>query len=321
MNVTHETIRAWAYESITQEELGLRALATAIDDSFADVVRALSECAGRVVVTGIGKSGHIGKKISSTFASTGTRSFFVHPAEASHGDLGMIDLRDIVIAISKSGESNELADVIAYCVRFGIDIVAITSELESNLAELATYVLLIPAIEEACPLGLAPTTSTTMALALGDALAIACLRIRGFQSKAFRDFHPGGKLGRKFVRVSDVMHTAEMVPLVSCEASLDEAVEEMNRAQFGCVGAVDAAGKLIGVFTDGDLRRSYNKNLSSLGFGQLMNKNPQVIRAESVIEDAMKILSKYRIPSVFVCDKGRPIGIIHLHDFLQRKFI
>jgi arabinose-5-phosphate isomerase len=312
---------AWARNTIRQEQLGLGILADSLGISFAIVVRALMACTGRVIVVGMGKSGHIGKKIASTFASTGTPSFFVHPAEASHGDLGMIDPSDVVIAISKSGESSELSDVIGFCVRFGIVLVAITSDSDSSLARSASHTLLVPAVTEACPLGLAPTTSTTMVLALGDALAIACLRMRNFQPTAFRNFHPGGKLGQKLTRVGDVMHRGESLPLVPSVASLAEAVKEISRVRFGCVGIVDALGRLVGVFTDGDLRRSFAVGMGEGYVKDYMNTSPRVVTAEELIEDVLYIFSNARIPSIFICDDAVPIGILHVHDFLQRRLI
>lgn len=303
------------------ESAAIAALVERVDSAFRSCVEIILACHGRVVVTGIGKSGHIGKKIAATFASTGTPSLFVHPAEASHGDLGMIEKRDVVIAISKSGESPELSDILTYCRRFAIPVIAITACTESSLGKAADHLLLLPEIEEACPLGLAPTTSTTMTLALGDALAIACLRARDFKPAQFREFHPGGKLGQKLTRVKDVMHSPEMLPLVSEEAEVRLAVMEMSRGRFGCVGVCDAAGKLVGIFTDGDLRRHIGDlNLSSR-ISALMTPQPYQIDPEALIADVSYLFTEKRIPSVFVCQDGKPVGLVHVHDLLQKGFV
>lgn len=308
-------------QTIRSEAVGLEKLANCLNSGFVDAATCILQAKGRVVVAGMGKSGHIGKKIAATFASTGTPALFVHPAEASHGDLGMIDKRDVVIAISKSGESPELGDILTYCRRFAIPVIAITANAESSLGKAADHLLLLPAQEEACPLGLAPTTSTTMMLALGDALAIACLRARDFQPAQFREFHPGGKLGQKLTRVKDVMHGREMLPLVPEGAEVRLAVVEMSRGRFGCVGICDEAGKLIGIFTDGDLRR----HIASLDLASpvraLMTTQPYQIDPDALIADVSYLFTEKRIPSVFVCQNGKPVGLVHVHDLLQKGFV
>jgi arabinose-5-phosphate isomerase len=311
----------WGAASILQEADGLKFLAVSLDKNFANAVQLILSCAGRVVVSGIGKSGHVGKKIAATFASTGTPSFFVHPAEASHGDLGMISKRDIVIALSKSGESPEFADIINYCHRFEIPLIAITAVATSSLAKAATHLLLLPQVPEACPMGLAPTTSTTMTLALGDALAVACIKARDFKPENFKIFHPGGKLGQKLVRVRDVMHSGDELPLLNPDSTVSEAVLEMSKGRFGCVGIVDDSGSLVGIFTDGDLRRHFKAENLELKMKDLMSTDPQQLDPEILVADVVSIFSRQRIPSAFVCESGKPIGLIHIHDLFQRGFL
>jgi arabinose-5-phosphate isomerase len=310
-----------ALQLIEAEAAAVASLSASINESFRQCVELILQCRGRIIVTGIGKSGHIGRKIAATFASTGTPSLFVHPAEASHGDLGMIEKRDIVIAISKSGESPELSDILTYCRRFAIPMIAITARAGSSLGRLASHLLLLPDIDEACPLGLVPTTSTTMMLVLGDALAVACLKARDFQPAQFREFHPGGKLGQKLTRVKDVMHGHEKLPLISEAAEVRQAIVEMSRGRFGCVGVCAADGKLIGVFTDGDLRRHIDHLDLSCPISALMTRNPYQIDPDALVEDVSYLFTEKRIPSVFVCQNGKPVGLVHVHDLLQKGFV
>jgi arabinose-5-phosphate isomerase len=320
--MTPETIIEYGAEIIEKEAQGLLSLSKSLGRNFSETVNTLVNCNGRVIVTGIGKSGHIARKIASTFASTGTPASFIHPAEASHGDLGMIETRDVVIALSKSGESMELSDTLAYCRRFGIPIIGITANPSASLAQLASQLLLIPEIEEACPLGLAPTTSTTMILALGDALAGACLRARNFQASQFKVFHPGGKLGQKLSRVRDVMHGIDELPLVPQTARLTEAVVEMSRGRFGCVGVLNADRRLTGIFTDGDLRRHFQTATDlSHPIASLMHPSPEQISPEALVADVAHLFTARRIPSVFACVDDKPVGIVHVHDLLQKGFI
>ena len=241
--------------AIQNEASGLMQLSESLGSEFDSAVRLILACSGRLVVTGIGKSGHVGRKISATFSSTGTPSLFVHPAEASHGDLGMISRSDVIIAISKSGETPELRDVVSYSRRFGIPLIGMTSGAESALGSVADVLLLMPNATEACPMGLAPTTSTTMMLALGDALAIACLKHRNFRATDFKEFHPGGKLGMRLKRARDIMYAGAEMPIVTSGSPLSAAILEMTRTRLGCVGIVNSDGLLTGIFTDGDLRR------------------------------------------------------------------
>jgi arabinose-5-phosphate isomerase len=312
--------RAVARRVIRAEIEGLERLSSGLEAAF---VAALDICAavrGRVAVTGIGKSGHIARKIASTLASTGTPAQFVHPAEASHGDLGMIGDGDAIIALSNSGGTDELSDIVAYSRRFEIPLVAITSGRLSPLAEAADVVLLLPPAAEACPMGLAPTTSTTMMLTLGDAIAIALLERKGFSTADFHRFHPGGQLGRQLLRVSDIMHTGDAIPLVPPEMPMSEAIVVMSSKSFGCVGVRAPDGRLVGVITDGDLRRHMGGGLLALPVAQVMHPNPKTIAANRLAGEALAMMTG-RLPattSLFVVDEAeRPTGFVHMHDCLR----
>ena len=309
-----------ARQVLAAEAAGLRALSVSLDDAFARAVDVLAGCTGRVAVSGMGKSGHVGRKIAATFASTGTPALFVHPAEASHGDLGMIVPGDAVLALSNSGETAELADLVAHCRRFGVPLVAVTGRASSTLARAADVALLLPPSPEACPMGLAPTTSTTMQLALGDALAVALLTRRGFTASDFRAYHPGGKLGAKLKRVRDLMHTGEAMPLGPADMPMDRALLVMTGKGFGCLGAVDEAGRLVGVLTDGDLRRGMGPDLLSRRVAELMNREPRTIGAEALAGEALRAMNEgaRRVTTLFVVDAdGRAQGILHVHDLLR----
>ena len=313
-------VLAVARAVLAAEAAGLRALDTSLDDAFVTAVDRLADCRGRVVVSGMGKSGHIARKIAATFASTGTPSLFVHPAEASHGDLGMIVPGDVVLAISNGGETAELADLVEHARRFGIALFAMTGRAGSSLARAADVVLLLPAAAEACPMGLAPTTSTTMALALGDALAVALLTRRGFSADDFQAFHPGGRLGSRLRRVRDLMHRGETMPLAPPDLPMGQVLLEMTGKGFGCVGVVDAAGRLCGVMTDGDLRRGMGPDLLGLRLRDLMNPAPLTIGAEALAADALRVMNTGIRPvtSLFAVDTAdRPVGIVHIHDLLR----
>ena len=305
---------------LATEATGLRALAAALDERFARAVALLAEAAGRVVVSGMGKSGHVGRKIAATLASTGTPALFVHPAEASHGDLGMIVAGDAVLALSNSGETPELADLVAHTRRFGLPLVAVTAGAGSALAQAADVVLLLPPAAEACPMGLAPTTSTLMQMALGDALAVALLTRRGFTATEFRRFHPGGRLGARLRRVRELMHTGDAVPLAPPETRMDRALLLMTEKRFGCLGVVDAEGRLAGVVTDGDLRRHMGPALLTRRVAEVMTAQPRVIGAEAMAVEALATMNAPARPvtSLFVVDPaGRPVGILHIHDLLR----
>jgi arabinose-5-phosphate isomerase len=301
------------------EIAGLEALVAELDGSFSAAVETLAQVKGRVTVTGMGKSGHIARKIAATLSSTGTPAQFVHPAEASHGDLGMLAEGDAVLALSNSGDTAELEDIVAYTRRFRIPLLAMTRGGGSALAEAADVTLLLPASAEACPMGLAPTTSTTMMLALGDALAVALLERKGFSSGDFQVLHPGGKLGQKLLRVADIMHDGDAVPLVRRNAVMAEAILVMTTKSFGCVGVTDDAGRLIGIVTDGDLRRHMaDDDLLRATVDKVMSGKPKTIRPQALAAEALGQMNASAITSLFaVDDKRRPLGILHIHDCLR----
>jgi arabinose-5-phosphate isomerase len=300
------------------EIAGLEALVADLDGSFSAAVDRLAQVRGRVTVTGMGKSAHIARKIAATFSSTGTPAQFVHPAEASHGDLGMIADGDAVLALSNSGDTAELADIVAYTRRFRIPLLAMTRRDGSTLAKAADVTLLLPATAEACPMGLAPTTSTTMMLALGDALAVALLERKGFSPADFQVFHPGGQLGQKLLRVADIMHDGDAIPLVRRDTAMAEAILVMTTKSFGCVGVTDDAGKLLGIVTDGDLRRHMGDDLLRLPVDKVMSGRPKTIRPQALAAEALGLMNAAAITSLFaVDDKGRPLGILHIHDCLR----
>lgn len=311
-----------ALRTLELERAGLDSLAAALDGAlgraFAEAVALIGGCSGRVIVTGMGKSGHVARKISATLASTGAPAIYVHPAEASHGDLGMIQTQDVILALSWSGETPELADLITYAGRFRIPLVAMTSREDSALARAADVRLVLPAAEEACPNGLAPTTSTTMQLTLGDALAVALLEARGFTAQDFRVFHPGGKLGAKLVLVRDLMHRAETLPLTPLGATMAQAVLEISSKGFGCVGVVDAEGRLAGIVTDGDLRRHMRPDLMTAPVAEVMTRNPRSVAPEALAAAALEVMNAKKIMALFVVDAaGAPCGLVHMHDLLR----
>jgi arabinose-5-phosphate isomerase len=299
------------------EATGIEALARSLDEAFTRALDLLSEVTGRVIVTGMGKSGHVARKVAATLASTGTPASFVHPAEASHGDLGMVTTHDAVLAFSNSGETPELADLVNYAKRYQIPLIGITGRSGSTLATAADAALVLPNSQEACPMGLAPTTSTTVMLALGDAIAVAMLERKGFSADDFRALHPGGKLGRKLLRVGTIMHTGEAVPLVAPETSMAEALIVMSSKSFGCVGIVSGDGPLLGIVTDGDLRRHMSDNFLSLTAGEVMTANPKTIRPDALASEALGFMTHRSITNLFVVEDGRPVGIVHVHDCLR----
>ncbi|PWR22155.1 KpsF/GutQ family sugar-phosphate isomerase [Zavarzinia compransoris] len=304
---------------LSTEVAGLNLLAESLDGRFSAAVGRIAEAAGRVIVSGMGKSGLVGKKISATLASTGTPAIFVHPAEASHGDLGMITPNDVVICLSNSGETHELADIIAYTRRHQITLIAITAGAKSTLAQASDILLALPAgAAEACPLGLAPTTSTTMQLALGDALAVALMARRGFTAEQFKSFHPGGKLGSRLIRVGDLMHTGDEVPLAPADARMEQVILTITSKRFGCAGIVDSAGHLVGAITDGDLRRKMGPDLLNMPARDVMTQGPRTTRANALAAEALFLMNKHAITALFVADDARkPVGILHIHDLLR----
>lgn len=294
---------------------------TLSDGSLTNALDLMQNSNGRIIITGMGKSGHIGKKIAASLASTGTPSFFVHPAEASHGDLGMITEEDVVIAISNSGESKELLDIINYCKRFGISLIAITKNPESSLGKAGDIVLKLPNNGEACPLGLAPTSSTTATLVLGDILTIGMIERNGFSKSDFNDRHPGGKLGSILQRVSDLMHTGEDIPLLEENIDMRSALLEMTSKRLGCVGFVNNEGELTGILTDGDLRRCLSSQILEQKASNLMTKNPKTINKDALASEAIKIMHDKKITNLFVVENSKPIGVIHIHDLLNNGVV
>lgn len=312
---------ASALRTLAAERDGLTILMEAIGNGlgrpFTAAVETIAAARGRVIVTGMGKSGHVGRKITATFASTGTPAHYVHPAEASHGDLGMIQTDDVIIALSWSGETAELADIIGYSRRFRVPLVAMTSNADSTLGRAADICLTLPKAKEACPNGLAPTTSTTIQLALGDALAVALLERRGFTAENFRVFHPGGKLGARLKLVRDIMHVGERLPLVGVEARMGEAIEEIGRKGFGAVIVVNGDGTLAGIVTDGDLRRNLRPDLATLPVSAIMTKTPRTIAPDALVATALEMEEASRITALIVVEGNRPVGLVHYLDLLR----
>jgi arabinose-5-phosphate isomerase len=310
-----------ALRTLETEQHGIAALAEALKGDlsvpFTRAVETILAAPGRLIISGMGKSGHVGRKIAATLASTGTPSHFVHPSEASHGDLGMIQKDDVILAMSWSGESLELADLIAYAERDDVTLIAFTSQAESSLGRAADICLTLPRAKEACPHGLAPTTSTTMQLALGDALAIALLESRGFTSQDFRRYHPGGKLGAQLRQVRAIMHTGERLPLVQPSTSMSDAVLTISAKGLGCVIVTDPEGRLLGLITDGDLRRHMAQDLLSKKVEAIMTKTPKVIAPETLIAEALEIMEQRKISSLVVVENERPVGLIHILDLLR----
>jgi arabinose-5-phosphate isomerase len=312
---------AAARRTIDTERTGLSALLAELDNGlaepFAAAVETISKATGRVAVTGIGKSGHIARKVAATLASTGTQALFVHPAEASHGDLGMVAKDGVVLALSWSGETAELRSLVEYSRRFAIPLIAVTARPESTLARRSDIVLTLPKAEEACPHGLAPTTSTLMQLALGDALAIALLEARGFTADDFREIHPGGQLGASLRLVREIMHVGVAIPLARLGTGMDAAILAMTEKGFGCLGIADADDSLVGIITDGDLRRHLGPDLLSQKVDDVMTRGPKTIPPDMLCGAALELLNHAKITTLFVVEDAKPVGIVHLHDFLR----
>jgi arabinose-5-phosphate isomerase len=312
---------ASALRTVATEQAGLAVFAEALNnglsESFAHAIELISAIRGRVIVTGVGKSGHIGAKIAATLASTGTPAFFVHPAEANHGDLGMIAKDDAIIAMSWSGETAELKSIVAYSRRFSIPLIAVTSGETSTLAREADVVLALPRVPEACPHGLAPTTSTLLQLVAGDALAIALLEAREFTPDQFRTFHPGGKLGASLMKVREIMHRGDHMPMAPVGSSLRDAMVTLSNKRFGCVCIVDDNGLLAGIITDGDLARNLDRNLGGMAVDEIMTRTPKTVDPDALTVEAMAILEEKRISALVVVEDGKPVGIVHFHDLLR----
>jgi arabinose-5-phosphate isomerase len=307
--------------AIRVETAGLRALEDALlgglGASFEDACELIGRAKGRVIVTGMGKSGHIGAKIAATLASTGTPAFFVHPAEASHGDLGMITKQDVVLAISWSGETVELRNIVFYSRRFRVPLIAMTSRPDSTLAHSADVVLTLPRVEEACPHGLAPTTSTLIQLALGDALAIALLERGGFTADEFLKFHPGGSLGATLAHVRDVMHTGDRLPLAPLGMHMREALILISQKRFGCLGIVGKSGDLVGIITDGDLRRHLSGDIFDRRVEEVMTPDPKTTTPDALVASALEVMNSASITALLVVEEKKPVGIVHMHDLLR----
>ena len=313
---TKEQVLATATRVLTIEGQALLALATALPPDFVAAVERMLICRGRIVVSGIGKSGHIARKIAATLSSTGSPAYFVHPAEASHGDLGTITEADLCLLLSNSGETSELSDLIAHTRRFGIPLIAMTGGADSTLAQAADLCLTLPPQPEACIIGMAPTTSTTMALALGDALAVALMERRGFVADHFRTLHPGGKLGARLARVDQLMRGSDALPLVAPDTAMDETLLVMTRAGFGIAGVVEQ-GRLLGVITDGDLRR-HMAGLMDRRAGDVATKRPLVAPPAMLAAEAVALMNTRKITQLFVVDdQDRPLGVLHIHDCLR----
>ena len=312
---------ASAARTIQLEIEGLRAVETALNvdlvDGFAEALAILRTCRGRVIVTGMGKSGHIGMKVAGTLSSTGTPASFVHPSEASHGDLGMITRNDVILAFSWSGETVELGNLVSYSRRFAVPLIAVTSNAESTLAKAAEVVLTLPNSKEACPHGLAPTTSTMMQLAVGDCLAVALLESKGFTARDFKVLHPGGQLGARLKVVGDLMHKGDRLPLTAGDMPMAEAIVVMTEKAFGCLGVVDQDGLLAGIITDGDLRRHMGNGLLERRTGEIMTAGPKTVSPDLLASAALEIVNSSSITALFVVEDARPVGIIHIHDLLR----
>jgi arabinose-5-phosphate isomerase len=321
MSERDEAVIASALRTLKVETGGLGALSAAIGTSLGQAligaVAMIKAARGRVIVSGMGKSGHIGNKIAATFSSTGTPAFFVHPAEASHGDLGMITSDDVIIAMSWSGETTELKNLINYSRRFRIGLIGITADAASTLGKAADIALVLPQAREACPHNLAPTTSSLMQLALGDALAIALLESRGFTALDFRDLHPGGRLGAALTFVRDLMHTGPEMPLKPVGTLMSDAIVEMSAKGWGCVGITDAGGHLIGIITDGDLRRHMRPDLLDALVEAVMTRGPNTVCPDQLAGEALEILNSLKRTVLFVVEGNRAVGLVHMHDLLR----
>ncbi|MDH6233490.1 arabinose-5-phosphate isomerase [Mesorhizobium soli] len=312
---------ASAMRTVSTERAGIEALVEALENGLAEplaeAVEILAGIKGRVIVTGVGKSGHIGAKIAATLASTGTPAFFVHPAEANHGDLGMIARDDAIVAMSWSGETAELKGIIAYARRFSIPLIAVTSSETSALGREANVVLKLPKAAEACPHGLAPTTSTLLQLVIGDALAVALLEARGFTPEHFRTFHPGGQLGANLMRVGEIMHSGEAMPVVPLGTDLPAAITELSRKRLGCVCVVDGDGRLAGIVTEGDLARNLHRSLGELAVEDIMTRKPKTVGPRMMASAAIGMLNDNNINALIVAEDDRPLGVLHFHDLLR----
>ncbi len=306
-----------AKKTLSIEIKELQNLSKVLNNKFYQAVILLSKVKGRVIVTGIGKSAHIGNKISATLTSTGTPSYFIHATEASHGDLGGIKKNDCILAISNSGETSELNDIINYSKRFDIPLVSISSNAKSLLNKNAAVGIVYKKPIEACPLNLAPTSSTTISLLIGDCIAMSLLELKGFKSTQFKRFHPGGNLGKDLKKVSEIMHTGKALPLAKETDKMSKSLIIMTKKSFGCIGVINKSNKLVGIITDGDLRKKMNNKMLNLNASEIMTKNPTTVNKNMLVGEVLNIMNSKKITNLFICEKSKPIGIIHIHDLLR----
>ena len=306
-----------AKKTLSTEIREIQNLSKIFNNTFYNAVILLSKVKGRVIVTGIGKSAHIGNKISATLSSTGTPSYFIHATEASHGDLGGIKKNDCILAISNSGETSELNNIINYSKRFDIPLISISSNSKGLLNKNATIGIVYNKPIEACPLNLAPTSSTTISLVIGDCIAMSLLELKGFKSSQFKKFHPGGNLGKDLKKISEIMHIGKSLPLAKEKDKMTKTLITMTKKSFGCIGVINNSKKLVGIITDGDLRKNMNSKLFNLTASELMTKNPATGDANMLVGEALNIMNKKKITNLFICEKNKPIGIIHVHDLLR----
>ena len=295
----------------------IKDISKAINTNFFNLVKQIYDSKGRVIVTGIGKSGHIANKISATLSSTGTPSHFIHATEASHGDLGGITKKDVILALSNSGQTKELNGIINYAKRFNIPLLSISSNKKGLLYQKSKFGIVFKKPKEACPNNLAPTSSTTVMLVIGDAIAVTLIKMKGFKKSHFGNFHPGGNLGKDLVRLSEIMHTKSKIPLTRVDEKMSKVLIEMTKKSFGCIGVIDKKNILVGIITDGDLRRGMNSAIINKQAHEIMTKKPRTVDESTLVGEAINILNEKKITSLFVCKKNKPIGIIHIHDLLR----
>lgn len=321
LNAETKGARASGFRALQTATMAMQALVETFDEALGEqfdvATRIILQTTGRLVVSGVGKSGHVGRKIAATMASTGTPALFVHPTEASHGDLGMITPQDAILALSWSGETAELGDLIRYSRRFRVPLVALTGNEASTLAKAADVVLALPKVRESCPHDLAPTSSTLIQLAMGDALAVTLLELRGFTASSFKIFHPGGKLAARLMSVQQLMHTGDEVPLVQSGTRMSDVLLAIAGRRFGCAGIVDGQGHLVGVVTDGDLRRHMGDNLLELYVDEVMTRNPITATPDLLASSALELMNSRRITALFVVLEAKPVGVVHIHDLLR----
>ena len=316
MNKKNKILKS-AKKAFSKELASIKTLSSTFNNNFYKAIDTINNLKGRVIVTGVGKSAHIGNKISATLTSTGTPSYFIHATEASHGDLGNIQKNDCVIAISNSGETSELNDIIQYSKRFNITLISITSNVKSSLHRNSSIGIVYKKPKEACPLNLAPTTSTSMAMIIGDCMAIALLELKGFESTHFKSIHPGGNLGKDLKYVSEIMHIKNALPISKENEKMSKALIKMTKKSFGCLGVINKNNKIVGIITDGDLRRKINSKFFDKKAHEIMTKNPTIAHKKMLVGEAINIMNDKKITSLFICEDKKPIGIVHIHDLLR----